>query len=200
MSKYQHFAKEIKAKDPSITNAELGAAVKARIALEDPAPTPYETHGLPDPTGINITDTIRDKAADIINQGAPNLMIQYVRRCKPKVAAVLIDVNDGKVAHKIMRGAPIGVLVAFKDNHEILIGYSKYNFATDDADVRLEKLLFNKRDAINTAILRALTDTINKSSIPYKVAVDLPAFMSRIAKYFGGKPTNMAGTTTLYQA
>ncbi len=195
MSKYQHFAKEIRAGDPSLTNAELSTAVKERIALEDPAPTPHELHGLPDPTGIAVDGTARNRAVGIIDHGAPNLMIQYVRQCKPKIAAVLIDVNDGKVAHKITRGAPIGVLVAFKDSSgSIRFGYSKYNFAKGDDGVQLEKLVFTKKDAINTAVLRALTDTVNRNSIPYKVAVDLPAFLSRIAKYFGGNPVNIVGT------
>jgi len=194
MSKFAYMAEEIRAVSEGITNAALGAAVKARIAKEHPAPTPYELHGLPDPSGIVIDDATRNKAFEIIDRGAPNLMIQYVRRNAPVVDKVIVDTGTGKITKKIMRGAPIGVLVAFKDEGKTLIGYSKYNFAKDDLDVQLEKLVFTKKNAINTAVLRALIDTVDVADIPFKVSVDLPAFMTRIEKYFGEKPDNMTNT------
>jgi len=194
MSKYAHFADEIRAISEGITNAELGAAVKARIAKEHPAPTPYEIHGLPDPSGIVVNLATRLKADAIVKGGAPNLMIQYVRRNAPVVDKVIVDTGTGKTTKKIIRGAPIGVLVAFKDEGKTLIGYSKYNFAKDDQDVQLEKLVFTKKDAINTAVLRALIDTMDVADMPFKVSVDLPAFMTRIEKYFGEKPDNMTST------
>lgn len=196
MSKYAHFANEIRVANAGITNAALGAAVKVRIAKEDPAPTPYELHGLPDPTDIIISGGDRKKAATIIHDGAPNLMIQYVRGTAPVVKEVTVDVSSGETTKKIRRGAPIGVLVAFKDGEKVLIGWSKYNFAKDDQDIQLEKLVFTKKDAINTAVLRALTDAdeINAENVPFKIAVALPAFLTRVGKYFNAAPSNVTNT------
>jgi hypothetical protein len=194
MSKFAHIAEEIRAISEGISNAELGAAVKAQIAKEHPAPTPYEVHGLPDPTDIVISDEDRNKAFEIIDRGAPNLLIEYVRRNPPTIAKVTIDVASGETTKKIMRGEPIGVLVAFKDDGDVFIGYSKYNFAKNDAGVQMEKLVFTKKDALNTAILRALTDDIDTDSVPFKVAAVFPAFLERAKKYFGVIPTNVINT------
>jgi len=202
MSKYQHFADEIKAADETLSNAALGAAVKVRIAKEDPAPTPYAIHGLPDPTGINLIEPMtRNIAANIIEAGAPGLMIQYIRNATTTVTKITKTGSKTDSSEKILRGAPIGVMVAFMYNDNLLIGYSKYNQATvknKDGDAvlvkgkpeQIEKLVFTKRDAINTAVLRALTDTVNMASVPFKIAVALPAFLVRTEKYFKNVAVN----------
>lgn len=201
MSKYLHFVEEIKAVSEGISNVALGAAVKARIAKEDPAPTPYEIHGLPDPNGIEINDAIRDSAAAIINQGAPGLMIQYIREAATNVTTMATTGNKTSISEKMLRGSPIGVMVAFVDNEELLIGWSKHNKAVvkdkNGAAVlvkgkpeQIEKLVFTKRDATNTAVLRALTDTVNMADVPFKIAEALPAFLVRAEKYFKDIPAN----------
>ncbi len=193
MSKYRNYAEEIKAAEPSITNAELGERVKARIAKEHPAPTPYDIHGLPDPmnTAVDITDDIRAAAASIIKADKKNLMIQYVRRNSPKVTKVVVDIETGTSYNKLMRSEPIGVMVAFMFEAEILVGWSKYNLKKDDDGKQIERLVFTKRDAIETAVLRALTDNVYEEIVPYKIAAHLPAFFERAEKYFNMKPSNI---------
>ncbi len=194
MSKYEHFVEEIKAAKPDISNAELCAEVKARIAKEDPAPSRYDTHGLPDPmnTSGDVTDDVRNKSALITTGNKRNLMIQYVRKAKPRVGKVIVNVMTGSTSSKLVRGEPIGALVAFKDDNNLLVGWSKYNLKKDEEDNQIEGLVFTKKDAISTAVLRALTDNINEAAIPFKIANDLPAFLMRVEKYFGAKPNNMA--------
>lgn len=195
MLKYAHFAAEIKAATENIGNVALGAAVRARIALEDPTPTPYDIHGLPDPSGIDVTNEVRDKAANIINQGAPGLLIQYIREAATSVTTISRSGSKTRCSEKILRGAPIGVMVAFVDNEELLVGHSKYNQATvknEDGETvlvkgkpeQVEKLVFTKRDAINTAVLRALTGNISVAGAPFKIAEALPVFMDRVERYF----------------
>lgn len=207
MSKYAHLASLIKAAQPGVSNAELGAAVKLLIAEKYPAPTPYDLHGLPDPNGIDVTDEVRDRAANIIEAGAPGLMIQYIREAATNITTISKSGSKTNVKEKMLRGAPIGVMVAFMNNDDLIIGYSKYNQATEKINdpgspahgktvmvkgkpVQIEKLVFTKRDAINTAVLRALTDTVNMAGAPFKIAEALPAFLARTEKYFKGVPAN----------
>ena len=200
MSKYKHFAIEIKAEEPNIGNAELGRKVKARIAAENLQQSPHDIHGLPDPmnTDASISDRTREKAKEIINVSAENqksLMIQYVRQTFPKVSKIVLDVNSGSVKKKTTRAEPIGALVAFLlDDGKLLVGWSKYNLKEDDDGVRIEKLVFTKKDAIHTAVLRALTDTIDRNAVPFKVRPDLDAFISRAERYFGRKAANITTT------
>lgn len=196
MSKYKHFADEIKKFEPEISNENLGKRVKARIARKHPAPTPYDVHGLPDPmnTAVDITDDIRAAAAEILSVNKKNLMIQYVRRNNPKISKVVVDIETGTTYNKLMRGEPIGVMVAFVYKGELLVGWSKYNLKKDDDGERIERLVFTKKDAIETAVLRALTDNIYEASAPYKIAECLPAFFERAEKYFGLKLDNTVDT------
>ncbi len=199
MSKYKHFAEEIKAAEPSISNAELGAKVKARIAKEVPTLTPYDVHGLPDPmnTAVDITDDIRTMGASIIGVGKKDIMIQYVRKASPKVSRVVVDIETGTTYNRLMRAEPIGVMVAFIHQGELLIGWSKYNFKKDDDGKQIERLVFTKKDAIETAVLRALTDNVYEASTPYKIAECLPAFFDRAEKYFGQLTNNAVESTTI---
>lgn len=193
MSKYKHFADEIRAANPNISNALLGQEVKERIAKEHPAPTPYDIHGLPDPmnTAVDLTGDIRAAAAAIIKADKKNLMIQYVRRNSPKVSKVVVDIETGTSYNKLMRGEPIGVMVAFMFEAEVLVGWSKYNLKKDDDGKQIEQLVFTKRDAIETAVLRALTDNVYEEVVPYKIADHLPAFFERVENYFNMKPSNI---------
>lgn len=193
MSKYKHFADEIKKFEPEISNENLGKRVKARIARKHPAPTPYDVHGLPDPmnTAVDITDDIRAIAASIINTDKKNIMIQYVRKNSPKVSRVVVDIETGTTYNRLMRGEPIGVLVAFKYKDELFVGWSKYNLKKDNDGKQIERLVFTKRDAIETAVLRALTDNVYEEIVPYKITVHLPAFFERVEKYFNTKPSNI---------
>jgi hypothetical protein len=197
--KYRHFAEEIKATEPGLNNTELGAKVKARIAMEDPAPTQYDIHGRPDPmsTGTEITSEVRDNATIIIGENKEDLMIQYIRRTAPAVCNVIVDVKTGGHTfhfNKRMRGEPIGVMVAFMNGQALLIGWSKYNFKKDkDTGKQIEQLVFTKKDAVQSAVLRALTTELDSASIPFKIADKLPAFIKRAKKYFKVEPSNVAG-------
>ncbi len=210
MSQFFHFAEEIKAISDGISNEDLGKAVKARIAKEHPAPTPYDIHGLPDPmnTDMDISDQIREKAEEIITATAGEqkaLMIQYVRRSAPVVSQITLDVHKGKISSKTMRGVPIGVMVAFLDDDKLFVGWSKYNLKKEkDEDGKpvfvngkaqlIEKLVFTKKDAIKTAILRALTDQLNVKTAPFKIADAMSAFVARTEKYFQVPVSNTDNT------
>lgn len=179
------------------------------MALNQPESKHHKDHGVPEPS-TKVSEIDRMAALDLMKE-SDKVFIYYVRN-KPEVA-VNKDEDGNHKGYKLVRSAPIGALVAFKNKEkpeDIIIGWSRRNSSVIEKMVigkkdgkkrvkviGIEPLPFTKRDAVYVAILRGLTDSVQlrvskKSaktsegvSIPKDVVRQLPHFTDRIEPYFG---------------
>jgi hypothetical protein len=167
----------------------------------------HKKYGTPFPTGHSVTTDVKDKAVAIAADHK-NLLIRYVRK-NPKLVKDLREGEDpyNKPTYKIMKGEILGVLVAFKDDGELLIGWSKRHSTHED-------LSFTREDARVCAVLRGLLDSIiieskekvftsvsgqsknrqkslDRQYIPSPLKYHIPSFIGRSKAYFKADPTNV---------
>lgn len=159
----------------------------------------------PAPAEPNLTILEDDrKTAEAILSDASNYFIQYVR--SDYQIAVVRDEEGKFVQRKIVRGAPIGAIVAVchkeDDNNAIALGWSKrHTGIVEDAEGNkignIEPLPFTKDSARRCAILRALVDGIvfkegsktakteDGNHVPNVISRNIPRFLDRASRYFG---------------
>lgn len=158
------------------------------------------------PSNITVTETAH-KLASSINSANGLLAVRYVRG----LPTVCIKPGKDKRSmvpkdYDVVPGKSIGVLVAFKVDGDIIVGWSQINqkvSLVDGVPVRLEQKHFSKEEARQVAILRGLSDDIvihsekmsNSSAsgeiIPETIARQLPSFVDRVQRYFKGTPVNV---------
>lgn len=174
----------------------------------------YAKYGVPEPLGVKIDKETTDKAVGILKGHGTKgnrLLVKYLRDEGTPVRVVSKEGDSVKTYTKKDKGEPYGALVAFKYENNVYIGWSKRNCGYVIGEdpktkkkiwVAEEPLRFTKKDALWVAILRALTDTINKDDnspykmskgtpIPRQIARKLNAFIARTEKYFGKTPINL---------
>ena len=220
-SKYLSLVEQIK-KDFPVSNYESEKTAKAVWAAKvKTAIAKINAGKLEDMSGSNpmglepdvLFDDLRNDAGAIIeaNEKSKLLVSQFVRPGERKLSKTITDVAAGKVYKKFERNAPIGVLVAFVNNDELLIGWSKYNEAKklviDSKGKKVlknkESLPFSKKTAVLTGIMRGLVDKIHPNGescfvtdkgnhIPKAVAKNMKSFVERAEKYFGQQAVNVS--------
>ncbi|MEA3295543.1 MAG: hypothetical protein U9Q27_00145 [Patescibacteria group bacterium] len=172
----------------------------------------YTLYGVPRPQNADVSAKTILIAKDIIRKNKETIgskktiLAKYIRKITTK--------RPGQ------KGMPIGILVAFIYNNELLIGWSKYlegketvinvlrkNGVNEVIKSRLkEPLVFTKKDAMLLAVERGLTDIIafhgsntytkRKKVIPKNIAKELDKFINRCEKYF---KRNVSNITTKLQ-
>jgi len=148
----------------------------------------------PEPENVEIDDYTRAVADRICKNHFSSvnsrvLLSQFVRG-KSQLRSVEVNVKTGAISKNLEKGALLGVLVAFKINGEVKIGWSFYN-------KNHEVLPFTRKNAIRVAVIRGLVDgiaynqTTSKIQIPISVLDALPDFILRTAKYYSAAPVNV---------
>ena len=111
----------------------------------------------------------------------------------------------GKVNRKGERQlVPVGTLVAYVDNGEVLVGYSKVNTTKKDkfypengvdlAEIRAVILKYRlegfgiRVDRGGFAFVNVDTEPVKERIFPYAIQKALPAFLVRCEKYFKNTP------------
>jgi len=199
-SKYTDLIEEIKRDNPADQwNIKIKAAIAEKTKSE---PVDNSTT---DPMGINghtisafaSIDVVREEAKKIVESSRKdnNLISQFVRPGKKKLSKVITDTENGEVYKKFRRNPPVGALVAFINNENLLVGWSKYNKGK-------EILPFSKKTAVETAVMRGLLDrvyphgpydyvTASAQYIPKAVAKEMVKFVNRVEKFFARTVDNI---------
>ena len=176
----------------------------------------HKKHGCPFPTGHSV-DVVTKTKAIAIAADHKKLLIQYIYK-RPRLFKDLTnrDALNYKPAYKVSRGSIVGVLVAFKDGHKLLVGWSQRH-STNEA------LSFNKTDARECAVTRGLLDsilieskekmftsipkrtpnrnTLDPQHVPSPLKYYLPSFVSRVLRYFkAGKIDNVCDAREVVNA
>lgn len=166
-----------------------------------------QTSEKPAPLSVPVTEQARKDALEL-SYDTDNLIIRYLRE-DPTVST---SINaDGKKTYSVGKGAPYAVLVAFKFDGKLFIGWSKRNAKVikevpTDKGVPVETNPFTRQDARYTAILRGLLDSVvvlgdkyarngaGNKPIPNVVVRELGSFTERARKYFKmDKIVNLVG-------
>ena len=149
----------------------------------------HKKHGCPHPTGHEVSKDVKAKAVEIAADHT-KLLIRYTR----KDPMLIKDLKKGddpydKPAYKIIKGEPLGVLIAFKDDGKLLIGWSQRHTVN-------EPLSFTREDARVCAVLRGLLDSISMKSkedvftsiegqcVPSPLKYHIPSFVNRAHRFF----------------
>ena len=220
-SKHQDLADKIMAENPvsnylSLTDAKFDWQERINNFISELS-VDEDNPNVADPIGVlnEISYHIRSIAESLIRD--KKVIAQMVRPDGPEEE---IYIKKGKVSKKFSRGTPVGAMVAFITDGELLIGWSKYCQATKEIailngdpnsnftvtavkKVPREKNPFSKKVAVKTAVLRALTDqihvnisakfgsfTASSNHIPQVVSSQLPSFVKRASLYFKMTPSN----------
>ena len=158
----------------------------------------YTLYGIPKPNNLNIDAKIATIAKNIVMENK-----------KPSGSGRIILAKYARKGNNaILKGHPIGIVVAFIHEDKLLIGWSKYlegrktiiiSSKKDKADYTIkskpkEPLIFTKKDAMLLAIERGLIDTITfhksvaytkeKRIIPRGIVNGLDQFIQRCVRYF----------------
>jgi len=200
--------------NPTVAKRSWNIWIKAEIAkksIEKEDPTVADPMGIPD----EINDDTRAIAKSLISDN--KVMTQIVRVDKPKIESITLHPKTGKVIIKSSKSNPVGAMVAFiSDNGKLRIGWSKYCMATEDELVESsnsrvtlikrvlrEKNPFTKKKAVQTAVLRGLSDyirfnvdsktlvTLKGNNIPRMVSKQLNSFTKKAATHFKQEPINV---------
>lgn len=166
---------------------------------------PRKEKEIPSPAepSMSITEEDREALTTILSDSS-NYFIQYIR--EDHRIAIERDKEGNFIAQKIVRGAPIGAIVAVcqeeDGNKAVALGWSKRHAGVimDDDGKKvgnIEPLPFTKENARRCAILRALVDGIelkegskdivmeNGEIIPKVITRHIPRFLEKTKRYFG---------------
>lgn len=158
----------------------------------------YTLYGIPKPNNLNIDAKTIATARNIVRENKRSgnskriILAKYAR----------------KGNNAVLKGYPVGVVVAFVHEDKLLIGWSKYLEGRETTIVSPKKnetvhtikskpkepLIFTKKDAISLAIERGLVDTITfrgstaytkeEKIIPKSIINGLDRFIERCMRYF----------------
>jgi len=193
-SKHSDLVERIKGYYPKEEwNTKIKAAITAKMKNAVVNVSSTNPMGIDEDITVITVDKARDEALKIIKSG--KMISKFVRPGKRKLSKVITDTETGDVYKKFRRNAPIGALVAFMNDGNLFVGWSKYNKNN-------EVLPFSKKIAIETAVMRGLLDNIypygpdgytttTGQYVPKLIVKDIPDFITRIEKVFERRVDNV---------
>ena len=105
--------------------------------------------------------------------------------------------KKGDFRYRIIKGLPIGTLVAVKSDGKVKIGWSKRHTGMNGDKTPVEPLAFSKQYAVKTALIRACADLIEFGKkkddtstsnayqiIPSPIRYHLKGFIERSKRWF----------------
>ena len=173
------------------------------VSIRSPKPRSEREEPAPAEPRMLITEEDRKELALILSDSS-NYFIQYVR--EENRIAIDRDKKGNFIAQKIVRGAPIGAIVAIcqetSGNNTVALGWSKRHAGVIENDAgekigNVEPLPFTKKSARRCAILRALADgvvlkegnnnivTEDGAIVPKSITRNIPRFLEKTKRYFG---------------
>ncbi len=140
---------------------------------------------------FKYSEADKETAKNAIENGG--YVARYVRKrnCEAFLHVGKIKNNRYDAQIQIVKGTPIGALIAIKTDDGVKVGWSKRH-------VSKETLIFTKKNALYVAALRALTDGIsignmtsdNGKPLPREVSKQMPSFLNRVETYFKNQTVN----------
>ena len=162
----------------------------------------YTLYGIPKPSNLDIDDRITTTAKRIIREN------RGIGPLQPGPKRIILAKYARKGSNAVLKGHPVGIVVAFIHEDKLLIGWSKYLEGQQTTIVPSKKnkavyiikskpkepLIFAKKDAMLLAIERGLIDTITfrgsiayskeERVIPRSIVNGLDQFIERCKRYF----------------
>lgn len=160
----------------------------------------YKVYGKPVPSGVDTSASTLAKVREVLEGGNKFFITHYVRK---EPFSFVHRVNGKAVGAGFSKGEPRGILVAFKYEDQILVGWSKWNEGAAENGKPLEMRRFTKADALQVAMIRAFEDVIQindaqgffmekaENPIPKAIVRELRPFIERAVRYFKKAPANV---------